>query len=88
MVLVFILHIFAPNAKKASGNPNKSASFKKGIQYARQQNVESLYNGRNVVCTIAPSMLIWSPSFLHVMRTSIKVSLSSNFGPIPSLAAE
>ena len=45
------------------------------------------YNGRNVVSTLAPSILIWSP-FLHVTRTSIKVSMRSNFGPIPSLAAE
>ena len=32
--------------------------------------------------------MIWSPSFLHVTRISIKASMSSNFGPIPSLAAE
>ena len=46
------------------------------------------YNGRNIVSTLAPSILIWYPSFLHVTRTSIKVSMSSNLGPIPSLAAE
>ena len=46
------------------------------------------FNGRNVVSTLAPSILIWSPSFLHVTRTSIKVTMRSNFGPIPSLAAE
>ena len=42
MVLVFILRISPPNAKKSSGNSNKLASFKKGIQYTRQQNVENL----------------------------------------------
>ena len=40
------------------------------------------------VSTLAPSILIRSPSFLHVTRTSIKVLESSHFGPIPSLAAE
>ena len=43
------------------------------------------YNGVNVVSTLAPSILIWSPSFLHVTRTSIKVSKSSNFDPIYSI---
>ena len=42
---------------------------------------------RNIVSPLAPLVLIWSPSFLHV-TTSIKVSMSSNFGPMPSLAAE
>ena len=42
------------------------------------------YEG-NVVSTLAPSILIWSPSFLHVTRTSIKVSKSSNFDPIDSI---
>ena len=47
-----------------------------------------MYNGRNVVSTLAPSILFWSSSFLHVTRTYIEVSMSSNFGPVPSLAAE
>ena len=46
------------------------------------------YNGRNVVSTLAPSILILFSSFLHVTRTTIKASMGSNFGPIPYLAAE
>ena len=46
------------------------------------------YNGRNGVSTLAPSILIWSSSFLQVTRTSIKTLTSSNFGLIPFLTAE
>ena len=46
------------------------------------------YNGRNVVSTLAPSILIWFSSFLHVTKIIIKASMCSNFGTIPYLAAE
>ena len=44
MVLVFIFRAKCQESVQMmfSGNSNKSASFKKGIQYARQQNVENL----------------------------------------------
>ena len=42
------------------------------------------YNGGNVVTTLAPPFLKGSSSFLHVMSTTIKARMSSNFGQIPS----
>ena len=38
------------------------------------------YNGRNLVNTLAPSLLIGSSSFLQVTRTYMKAWMSLNFG--------
>ena len=46
------------------------------------------YNGENLVSTPEPSFLIGSSSFLHVMMTTIKAWMSSNFGIIPPLTTE
>ena len=48
----------------------------------------TLYNGRNVVSTPAPSFYIGSSSFMQVTRTTIKAWMSSNFSRIPLLTAE
>ena len=41
-----------------------------------------VYNGENVVSTLAPSFLIRSPSYLQVTRTLITFRTSSKFGQI------
>ena len=46
------------------------------------------YNGRNVVTTLVLSILNGSSSFLHTIRTTIKVWMTLNFGNIPQLTLE
>ena len=46
------------------------------------------FNGENVVNTLAPSFLIGSSSFLQVIRTTIRVGMSSKFGQIQPQTAE
>ena len=47
-----------------------------------------IYNGQNLVSTLAPSFLIGCSSFLQVTRTTIKAWMSSNLGRIPPLTSE
>ena len=46
------------------------------------------YNGDNVVNALTPSLLIGSPSFLQVIRTTIRVRVSSKFGQIQPWTAD
>ena len=52
------------------------------------RNPPLTYNGENGVFTICRLLLIWSFSYLQVMRTCIKSGASSNFGQIGPLTME
>ena len=54
----------------------------------RLEKSPKTYNGKNVVTTLAPSILIESSSFLQVTRTYMKAWMSSNFGQIPQPTPE
>ena len=58
-----------------------------GAALEQMETFPKTYNGRNVVSTLEPSILIWSSSLIQVLRT-IKALMSSNFGLIPFLTAE
>ena len=54
----------------------------------RLKKIPYTYNGRNVVSTLAPSVLLGSTSYLQVTSTTIKAWMSSKFGLIPLLTTE
>ena len=54
----------------------------------RLKNSHILIMEKNLVSTLAPLFLIGSSSFLQVTRTTIKASMSLNFGGIPPLISK
>ena len=58
------------------------------VSMATDSSHRVIYNGENVVSTLAPSFLMGSSSYLQVTRTSITSRTSSKFGQIEPRTAE